>query len=274
MSTPSKDGQELAISDARKYEARWSFYKIVAGTMVVGLVAAVLPYFINKEELKNKSISNHQDFIEKFIDSGINQEIEIRLRLAQYFSHLADDDSKTKWEIYFGKLLEHRDSIRVKINKLDSERLNLIIKNNESFKPLTVPEQIILAEINREREWTYLEVGYVLRDLRVAQQENLIKSGTLSRTTNFGGCSQSGKEVDIISDPKTILGFGGSTLRDLTAHWIITTDNNRISREFPIRVGERMRIVSRPDADFYLSTLAVGECEAQYQITEIRRTLQ
>lgn len=47
-------------AEIRKYEARWGFYKILFGTSIVGIVAAVLPYWIQLVQEDSKRVNEYR----------------------------------------------------------------------------------------------------------------------------------------------------------------------------------------------------------------------
>ncbi|WP_170399061.1 D-Ala-D-Ala carboxypeptidase family metallohydrolase [Ruegeria arenilitoris] len=159
-----------AEAETRRYEARWGFYKVVFGTTIVGLVAAILPYWIQLIQEHSKRTNDYRSFVTQYIDNGISQDIELRIRFAEYFSYLADDASKDAWDEYHEELKLRRKTIRETINELERDRANLIAEGDDD---LSEPDQIMLAELSRELSWAYGEVGYAQRNTSIVQRQGI-----------------------------------------------------------------------------------------------------
>lgn len=156
-------------AETRRYEARWSFYKVVFGTTIVGVVAAFLPYWIQIIQENSKRTNDYRSFVTQYIDNGISQDIELRIRFAEYFSYLADDASQDAWKNYHGELKNRRNKIRVTINSLEKKRAALIAEGDDD---LSEEDQIVLAELSRELSWAYGEVGYAQRNTSIIQRQD------------------------------------------------------------------------------------------------------
>jgi hypothetical protein len=150
----------------RRYEARLGVWKVVLGTLIVGLAGVLIPgaisfysaYFENarkETELRLSQQVAHQQYIKDFFATAINQDIELRIRFADYFANLSGPGQETMWKNYLENLKETRDNNRQKINSFEKDLV--------SFKKLP-PDQIDNAEfdrINRELAWANAEIGYV-----------------------------------------------------------------------------------------------------------------
>lgn len=104
----------------------------------------------------------------QYVGNGISQDIELRLRFAEYFSHLADQESTSAWKAYHGRLVERRDQIRSDINRLEKASAILI---SEGGDELSEADQITLAELDRQLRWAYGEVGYAAEDASIVQRD-------------------------------------------------------------------------------------------------------
>jgi hypothetical protein len=152
--------------DLRRYEARLGVWKVVLGTFIVGLAGVLIPgavsfysaYFDNQRKKLELDISQqaaHQQYIKDFFATAVNQDIELRIRFADYFANLSGKTQEEMWRNYLGSLTALRDTNRKKINELESKLV--------AFK-LESPEQVDAAEydrINRELAWANSEVGYI-----------------------------------------------------------------------------------------------------------------
>lgn len=155
-------------AEIRRYEARWSFYKVLFGTCIVGVVAAVLPHWIQLVQEDSKRVNDYRQFVTQYVDNGISQDIELRIRFAEYFSYLADEESTTAWKKYHEILTDRRDEIRKDINRLEKNSATLISVGGDE---LSEPNQIQLAEWDRELRWAYGEVGYAEEDTSIVQRD-------------------------------------------------------------------------------------------------------
>lgn len=154
---------ELAF---RRYEAQLGFWKVVLGTFIVGMAGVLIPgavnfYTVRSENLRKQTeleISQqeaHQQYIKDFLSTGINQDIELRIRFADYFANLSGPGQEQLWQNYLERLRKLRDDNRRKINELEGRLVD--------FKKQP-PDQVDNAEfdrVNRELAWANAEIGYV-----------------------------------------------------------------------------------------------------------------
>ena len=101
--------------ELKKYETRWSFYKVLAGSTLVGLVAVLLPFILDAVAVYRQGTLDHRGFVERYTDSALNQDIELRIRFSEYISHMADDGTSQQWTDYHTSLLETRKVVRERI---------------------------------------------------------------------------------------------------------------------------------------------------------------
>lgn len=156
----------------RRYEARLGVWKIVLGTMIVGLAGVLIPGVINfttirlenqRKEAEHKFAlqSAHQQYIKDFFDTAVNQDIELRIRFANYFANLSGSGQQELWSGYLDVLQAQRDENRDRIHGLEKDLVEL----------KKVPaDQVDVAELDRVARmlnWTYAEIGYVPLDRSV-----------------------------------------------------------------------------------------------------------
>lgn len=157
---------DLAEIELRRYEARLGVWKVVLGTFVVGLAGVLIPGAISwttvlfenrrsEAEFRLAQQAAHQQYIKDFFDTAVNQDIELRIRFANYFAHLSDPEQREDWSSYRKDLTNQRDERRTAINKLEA-RLVAIKKIPEDEVDVTELDRVI-----RELTWTYAEIGYV-----------------------------------------------------------------------------------------------------------------
>jgi hypothetical protein len=114
----------------RRYEARLGVWKIVLGTCIVGLAGILIPGAINfytahfenvrkETELRISQQAAHQQYIKDFFATAVNQDIELRIRFAEYFANLSGPGQEQMWKNYLQELRRLRDGNRTKINELE-----------------------------------------------------------------------------------------------------------------------------------------------------------
>jgi hypothetical protein len=91
----------------------------------------------------------------------LNQDIELRIRLAEYFAFVSVEKFRSGWVEYHDALVKHRDEIRSQINSLEAEWEAEQIASSGRQNPE-------INRIERNLAWLYKEVGYVERNRSVA----------------------------------------------------------------------------------------------------------
>ncbi|MDQ0321793.1 hypothetical protein QO002_003931 [Pararhizobium capsulatum DSM 1112] len=158
-SKPSVEEIEL-----RRYEARLGVWKVVLGTFIVGLAGVLVPGFINfysalfenwrkEAELRAAQQTAHQQYIKDFLTTAVNQDIELRIRFANYFSKLSEPGQQDMWVVYRDELTKQRDAKRIMINELEARAYALA----EDPAPNKIEQELVA----RTLIWTYAEIGYV-----------------------------------------------------------------------------------------------------------------
>ena len=155
---PSMVDPVAAERDAARRQARFSawmtFWTVVAGTTVVGLAGVLVPATINYVALLSDQQKTYQTHITSFLEKGINQDIELRLRLAGYFAELSGPEERLRWATYKEQLEKQRKSARERINTLEEDLASLCAKKDG------VDTRVSIDRTRRELEWAYSEVGY------------------------------------------------------------------------------------------------------------------
>ncbi|MBK8157719.1 MAG: hypothetical protein IPK59_02630 [Rhodospirillaceae bacterium] len=169
--TPAEIDLRRAELDLRRYEASLSFKKIIWGTVVVGLASVFIPAVISGLQIladkRAKDLAQaqaardaHQQYIKEFFTTAVNQDIELRIRFATYFSHLAaDEKQQDMWEQYLATLTTQKDVVQEKIRKLDVKFLPLqaLSKNKKDMDANTAQ---LFHELTRESTWLNAQIGY------------------------------------------------------------------------------------------------------------------
>ncbi|QTD31457.1 DUF1353 domain-containing protein [Pseudomonas fluorescens] len=163
-----------------RYKANLDYKKFVLSSVFVAIaVAAIPPLFQlgtavleqvrSNAERREKSQQFRADYIKQFVDSALNQDIELRIRFAQYFARVSTESSRNDWIEYLNDLYENRKAIRIQINQWESEW----------WKKATVldRDEAEIAELERNLAWAYNEVGYVERNRSAAGNPRQPESG-------------------------------------------------------------------------------------------------
>lgn len=145
----------------RRYEVRWSFYKVVFGTALVGIVAAALPFVIQYLNVRAEQRDSHRAHIDRYFQTAINQDIELRIRSAEYFRYLSDnsDESRNLWSDYYGSLVDHRTTIRGRI--LELQRIvSTLESERDNADTWSFEQHLDLQSRREELVWARAEIGY------------------------------------------------------------------------------------------------------------------
>lgn len=174
----SWDEAESLDQELERYRIRYNFYKIIFGTAVVGLASVLVPGAVEfwqlifdnrhkKVEIELAQISNHQDYVKEFLDTALNQDIELRIRFAGYFAHVAAPPFKEDWLAFHDALVRVRNKTRSEIHERESA-IRVAMANDHP----EIEEQIKIAQLERELEWRYREVGYVPKNRSVVRSKS------------------------------------------------------------------------------------------------------
>jgi hypothetical protein len=151
--------------DLRRYEARMGVWKVVLGTLIVGLAGVIIPAAITfynavaenyrkEAELKLATQNVYQQYIKDFLNTAVNQDIELRLRFANYFAFLSGKDQKALWDAYFADLKRQREEGRKRITTLEAQLVDLKATGGDKSEPAKYDQT------SRELNWAYAEIGY------------------------------------------------------------------------------------------------------------------
>src|SRR5690242_8512652 len=126
--TPPDNSKDLSQREfsLRKYEAWIGLLKVVVGTALVGLAGVLVPAAVEfwkshyendrkRVELELSRQHSQQQYVKEFVSTALAQDIELRIRFAEYFSTVSDDGHKTSWQTYLKVLTDKRKEIRNEI---------------------------------------------------------------------------------------------------------------------------------------------------------------
>jgi hypothetical protein len=197
---PSLEEQKIALE---RYKARLDFWKFIGASVFAAIAIAAIPpgfqWATNKlegarkdRELLQSQASFHDNYVKDFLEKALNQDVEIRIRLATYFSNVSDTTYKQGWDAYLKQIGDLRDKLRTEINN-DEQKLFELQKSD----PDNVAE---IAKFKRNLAWKYGELGYsepnrdVVRDPRStpvnrpATSPDLTVLSTTGNTSEIAGC--------------------------------------------------------------------------------------
>jgi hypothetical protein len=161
--------------------ARLGFWQAIWGTIFTGGIAVAIPAAVDwyktheetklktleialkNKDLEQKVLDSHEPYVSAFLNTALNQDIELRIRFSEYFAHVSDTRYRESWERFRTTLDKRRSDIRAGIDEMEMEADQLRAKRN-----LNIDELIKLAKLERELGWKYAEVGYYRRDSNVS----------------------------------------------------------------------------------------------------------
>jgi lysozyme family protein len=169
MAATDPNPEQVPLSFER-YRLRLGFWQAIWGTLISGGVAVAIPAAVDaykaqlnlalkQKEIESKAQDLHQTYISKFIDTALNQDIELRLRFSEYFSYVSEKETRDQWRLYHEDLEKRRDAIRISINEQETRAAHLGALSRPSEA-----DQIEIAKLRRELYWNYAEVGYARQD--------------------------------------------------------------------------------------------------------------
>ena len=200
---PDAEGAAL-----ERYKATLDFWKhIIVGGLVAITIAAIPPVFqfatAKLEEAKaaaERSAKQEQfreEYVKSFMEKGLDQDIELRLRLAEYFASVSPPELQVGWIGYRTQLEGKRTKIRDEINELE--------KKWRAMASVPNSNQGDVDELERKLTWDYKELGYVERNRSVSTNPRLPEQTSTSTQLGFS-------VEDISADTLQTLINGGMTL--------------------------------------------------------------
>jgi hypothetical protein len=166
--------------DFEYYKARLDYRKFVLGSVFVAiaiaaippgfqLAAALLEYVKSEQKLRIDTLNAEAErllkqqtfrdtYIKEFLSNGLSQDVELRIRFADYFAHVAAEPYKSDWKAYHTDLVGHRDQLRGKIDTMESDWRNAAQAQND----------VEISRLERNLQWAYKELGYLEHDRSVA----------------------------------------------------------------------------------------------------------
>lgn len=154
-----------------RYKAELEYKKFVLGSVFVALAIAAIPplfqlataaleYVKSNAERQAKQQAFRDDYIKEFVGNALNQDIELRIRFAQYFARVSTEPYRNDWNTYLEDLRRTRADLRSQIDRMETEwRLKAGAVQRD---------EVEIARLERNLAWAYAEVGYVERNRSAA----------------------------------------------------------------------------------------------------------
>jgi hypothetical protein len=162
-----------------RYKAHLDYRKFVLGSVFVAVAIAAIPplfqlataaleYVESSADRQAKQQPFRDDYIKEFINNALNQDIELRIRFAQYFARVSTEPYRNDWVAYLDDLQRTRGDIRAQINKMEADwRLKAGAKDRD---------EVEIARLERNLFWAYAEVGYVEKNRSAAVNPRALES--------------------------------------------------------------------------------------------------
>jgi hypothetical protein len=152
---------EMRRLDLEQYKAKLDFRKFVLGSVFAAITIAAIPplfqlataylEYIKSEAARATQAQQFRDgYVKDFLNTALNQDIEVRIRFARYFSSVSSD--KEGWAKYRDDLTTLRNEMKAEIDKLELAWQKLA--DQQGSDPYEV------ARLRRHLDWAYSEVGY------------------------------------------------------------------------------------------------------------------
>ncbi|TDP73114.1 hypothetical protein [Roseateles toxinivorans] len=154
-----------------RYKVQLDYRKFVLGSVFVALAIAAIPPLFQlatavlehtkaNAERQAKQQEFRDQYIKEFISNALNQDIELRIRFAQYFARVSTEPSRKDWLTYLDDLRSKRTEIRTGIDKMEADL--------SSMSSAPERDEVQIARLVRNLDWAYAEVGYVAKNRSAA----------------------------------------------------------------------------------------------------------
>ena len=216
--SPPPDPLEWERLKIDREKANLDYKKFIWGSVVAAialvtippsfqLATAVLEKVRTDADRAAKQQVDRDGYIKDFSANAINQDIELRIRLAQYFAFLSTEAFKAGWISYRDELTKRRDKARELIDKLEDDWRDAVNRNPPNDKEI--------ERLERNLKWAHNEVGYVEKDRNALRNprppsaapkiETNVRPGDYQVFVQFAGIL---KRDDVRSMMETLRDFG------------------------------------------------------------------
>lgn len=229
-SQPTLEFEQLSLD---RFKAKLDFWKFVLGSVFAAVaIAAIGPAFQlatafletqNKEADRLKAVQEfRENNIKSYLTTAVNQDIELRLRFADYFAAVSLDPDRKQWKDYREYLKTQRDDVRNEIDQLEQER------GQEASMPRKDTEKI--DRMVRHLGWLYKELGYVEpnRNVPITQRALALSTNDKSLTVIAKSQRLSPGSISTSSIPSPIR--DPATIAKMTVGECVVPDNEEFLR--------------------------------------------
>jgi hypothetical protein len=152
---------ELRRLELERFKARLDYRKFIWGSVFAAITVAAIPplfqlataylEYVKSEAARLSQAQQFRDgYVKDFLNTALTQDIETRIRFAQYFSSVSSE--KLDWNNYLKTLRELRDTKKGEIDLLE--------KNWQRLADTPGSNASEVNELKRHLDWAYSEVGY------------------------------------------------------------------------------------------------------------------
>ena len=107
------NGEHFALENKKlvleRYKAKLDFWKFMGASVFAAIAIAAIPALFQwatsvlesarkTQEFEQSKITFHETYIKDFVEKALNQDIEIRIRLARYFAYVSDKEYKALFD--------------------------------------------------------------------------------------------------------------------------------------------------------------------------------
>ena len=177
MSETDAESQNLELKklETEQMSIKYSLYKVIFGTLIVGVVGVFLPFVIEFIGTYRVQTNEHRLYVDKYINTAINSNIDVRIRTAEYFSYMSDEKVQGRWEKYYKFLQEIKSETITDMSRLEDGKSSANFQITEyliELAPLNERDnpskyKIILDLISDER----YKIDYFKNELNRLEQQ-------------------------------------------------------------------------------------------------------
>ncbi|WP_306552848.1 hypothetical protein [Acidovorax sp.] len=125
-----------------RFKAWLTFWQFMLGTVVVGLTSTFISHQIQTREVEIKE----QEANAKFLEQALQEDVGVRRRLSQYFSHVTrSKELRERWSEY-SKIVESEYQATV----AEKQRIQKEIENNATDAVAREQLQLRVADLERQ----------------------------------------------------------------------------------------------------------------------------
>jgi hypothetical protein len=119
---------------------RYSLLKVLAGTLAVSVVSVMTPAIIDRIRIATQDQKDRRDYVAKFLQVALNQDVDYRIRFAKYLAQVAPEDADRKlWGSYLESLEADKALLAAKTDQL--AKLAAAVAKNRALEQQVVREK-------------------------------------------------------------------------------------------------------------------------------------